>query len=158
MRMTSALIDSLARSPAILTDMLQDIPEGALKLRRKPGKWSIHENACHLAASDQMILERFQRFSHERHPTFKLYLPGTTVEDNLMDADMDVSMRDFSQSRKAMVELLRTFDDAQWSNAATHPEYALYNPYILLRHTLMHDHFHMYRIEELWLTREEYQA
>lgn len=42
------------------------------------------------------------------------------------------------------------------SRSARHPEYTLYTPYVMLRHMMMHDYLHMYRIEELWLTRPEY--
>ena len=47
-------------------------------------------------------------------------------------------------------------DAGTWQKTATHPEYAQYSFYILVRHILMHDHWHMYRMEELWLTRDEY--
>lgn len=36
------------------------------------------------------------------------------------------------------------------------PEYALYSLFILARHILMHDHGHIYRMEERWLTRDAY--
>ena len=52
--------------------------------------------------------------------------------------------------------LIRSADKSIWIKEAEHPEYHIYTPYIMLRHRLMHDHFHMYRIEELWLTNEEY--
>ena len=45
---------------------------------------------------------------------------------------------------------------ADWEKTATHPEYEQYSLIILARHILMHDHWHMYRMEELWLTRDEY--
>ena len=48
------------------------------------------------------------------------------------------------------------FDVEHWTRKAKHKEYIEYTPYIMLRHILMHDHFHMYRIEELWLTTDEF--
>jgi len=36
------------------------------------------------------------------------------------------------------------------------PEYENYSLFILVRHILMHNHWHMYRMEELWLTRDAY--
>jgi hypothetical protein len=58
--------------------------------------------------------------------------------------------------RKKQILLLENADDITWQKTATHPEYETYSLYILTRHTLMHDHWHMYRIEELWLTRDSY--
>ena len=155
MRLTTTMINALSHSPAILADMLRDIPADLRKQHRRPGKWSIHEHTCHLAQADLMILERFRTFAREEHPVFTLYLPGTTVEDNLMDLDLEEQMASFTHSRATMVELLNSYSSNVWERSAEHPEYTQYSPYILLRHTLMHDHFHMYRIEELWLTRAE---
>ncbi|MDA0195055.1 MAG: hypothetical protein O2951_08420 [Bacteroidetes bacterium] len=55
-----------------------------------------------------------------------------------------------------MVSLVKSFENDLWSKTAVHPEFNKYSHYILLRHAMMHDHFHMYRIEELWLTKDEY--
>ncbi|MDA1119365.1 MAG: hypothetical protein O2887_02525 [Bacteroidetes bacterium] len=51
---------------------------------------------------------------------------------------------------------MKSFENDLWSKTAVHPEFNKYSHYILLRHAMMHDHFHMYRIEELWLTKDEY--
>ncbi len=54
------------------------------------------------------------------------------------------------------MELLSKLDKSVWEKTATHPEYEHYSLYILARHILIHDHWHMYRMEELWLTRDDY--
>jgi hypothetical protein len=46
----AAIIDSLERSPAIIVPLVWEVPQVILKRRPKPGKWSAHEHACHLAA------------------------------------------------------------------------------------------------------------
>ena len=56
--------------------------------------------------------------------------------------------------RRKTVELARTLSPEDWRKEATQPEYEYYTAKILLRHMLMHDNLHMYRIEQLWLTRE----
>jgi hypothetical protein len=151
------LLNHLADTPAILTNLLRSIPKSEVKTARIRGKWSIHENACHLAESERMILDRFYVFGKESHPVFTPYLPGKTVSaDHLLDLDLDVQMQKFTELRNEMVALLRSFTPDIWSRDATHPEYKEYTPYILLRHILLHDHFHMYRMEELWLTHDAY--
>ncbi len=147
----------LAEAPNLLEDLLAEIPNDLLKIRRIKGKWSIHEHACHLAEAQRMIIGRFKRFKQEKNPTFVPYLPGTTVpDDNLAKMDLPEQLADFRANRQVMVDLLRSYTEADWSNEGSHPEYKQINALLWLRHVLMHDHFHMYRIEELWLTTEEY--
>ncbi len=62
----------------------------------------------------------------------------------------------FARCRNEQLVLLDGANDVAWQKQATHPEYESYSLYILTRHTLMHDYWHMYRIEELWLTRDKY--
>jgi hypothetical protein len=62
----------------------------------------------------------------------------------------------FSAGRNDQIAELEKATPDDWEKVATHPEYTHYTLYILARHILMHDHWHMYRMEELWLTRDEY--
>jgi hypothetical protein len=62
----------------------------------------------------------------------------------------------FTRYRYKQLLLLESADHITWKKTATHPEYEAYSLYILTRHVLMHDYWHMYRMEELWLTRDVY--
>lgn len=149
------IIIGLEQSPAILKHMITDIPTVMLKVQRRKGKWTIHENACHLAQAEKMINNRFRTFVNEESPTFDPYIPGDTVVDDLMQLDLEEEIENFITLRKDTVGLLKMFDQSIWKRKAVHPQYTDYDARILARHTLMHDHFHMYRIEELWLTKDE---
>jgi len=150
-------LDILAAAPALLEDLLNEIPVEMHKQRRIPGKWSIHEHAVHLEEAQKMIIERFKRFQQEEKPVFEPYLPGTTVSDDyLIDLDLATSLVDFRKNRQEMIDLLRTFTTEQWTNEGRHPEYQHISALLWIRHVMMHDHFHMYRIEELWLTTDPY--
>ncbi len=150
------IISCLEQSPKILSSMIEDIPFELLKTARKPGKWSIHENACHLSQAEHMINGRFTKFVEFENPAFEPYLPGSTVEENLLSLDLHDELAHFKQLRADTVDLLKMYDPSIWSRKANHPQYSKYDARILARHTLMHDHFHMYRIEELWLTKDEF--
>ena len=151
------LMESLSKTPFLLARMLEEIPKEKLKIRRKPGKWSIHENACHLAQAEKMIQDRFDYFSKEPNPVFHPYLPGETVSDqDLITMDINDELDSFAKLRTRTIEILETYEPALWDRSGSHPQYYEYTPKILLRHTVMHDHFHMYRIEELWLTTPDY--
>ena len=157
MNTITPLIDCLDQSPPILNDLIAGIPSEILKQRRIPGKWCIHEHACHLAQAEEMILQRFKSFKNLEYPEFQPFLPGETVSsDHLIYLNLDESIRMYAINRKKLIDLVNSFDESIWNKKATHHEYIEYNALILLRHTLMHDHFHMYRIEELWLTKDEF--
>lgn len=152
------LLDSLDKAPTILEDLISEIPQSVFKNKRIPEKWCIHEHTCHLYDAQKMMIDRFNIFKATKRPSFTPFLPGTndTPDDHLIDMDLKTSLEGFRTDRKSMVALLKTFTVEDWGNEATHPEYIQYNPKLFLRHIVMHDHFHMYRIEELWLTADGY--
>ena len=147
----------LELSPALLEELIDQIPSGLLKEQRIPGKWSIHQHACHLVDVQQMIISRFHTFQEQENPVFEVYLPGATFNDDfLMELELKQMVMNFPKLRLELLDTIAGYGSEIWGRSAIHPEYVEYNPHILLRHTLMHDHFHMYRIEELWLTQESY--
>jgi len=148
---------NLADAPILLKDLLRQIPPSLLKVRRHPERWSIHEHTCHLADVQPLLYDRFLTFKNADHPVFQPFLPGTNVDDShLLTMDLQAALHTFTLERARLLDQLETFTEADWRKQASHPEYNVYTPEILLRHVLMHDYLHMYRIEELWLTREGY--
>ncbi len=153
----SLLIDSLVNAPVILYNLAASIPNQQLKQRRIKNKWTIHEHICHLAEAEGMIHNRFQEFKNNPAPVFDAYLPESNIKtDQLLDLDLNVQMQRFKRVRGLTVDLVKSFNQLIWDRQAIHEEYDDYGAYILLRHVVMHDYFHMYRIEELWLTKDKY--
>jgi len=158
MQDTRYLLEGLSRTPSILSEFVKTIPEGKLDLRRGEGFWTIAEHVSHLAEVQPMLLDRFQRFMNESHPEFIPYIPKDDQEtyDTPVRMRVDAALAQFAQYRNKQLTLLESADDATWQKTATHPEYEVYSFYILVRHALMHDCWHMYRMEELWLTKDAY--
>lgn len=152
------LIDGLKGSIHVLTAFVESLPQEMLDLQRRHGFWTIAEHISHLAQVQPMLLERLERFKAEDQPVFVPYIPGEEEEasDTPLRMEMAVALEQFSQVRGQQIELLKGADQLTWQKMAQHPEYEQYGFYILTRHILMHDHWHMYRMEELWLTRDEY--
>ena len=152
------LLEGLGRTPKILSEFVKTIPEDKMDKRRGEGFWTVAEHVSHLAQVQPLLLDRFQRFMNEDHPEFIPYLPGNGDDepDTPFCMNMTTALEQFAQYRKKQLELLESADDITWRKTTTHPEYETYSLYILTRHTLMHDYWHMYRIEELWLTRDAY--
>jgi hypothetical protein len=154
---TKILIDNLENGPVILQNLLCPIPHNLMKKRRRKAKWSIHEHACHIVKAEEVLLNRFEKFVNEEMPFFDPYcVPHQHLDDTLLNLDLDEELNRFVSSRVEMIKLLRGLDGAIWSKHGIHDEYTMYTPYLMLRHALMHENFHMYRIEELWITKDEY--
>lgn len=150
----SQIIDGLKNSPLILMDFIESLPKETLKERRRLNKWSIHEHACHLAKVEEMIVGRLQTFIQEEKPVFVPYVPGKNVRtDDLIEMNLDQALADYTRRRNENIARLSSFNETSWNKAAEHPEYKIYTPFIMMRHVLFHDNFHLYRMEELWLTK-----
>jgi uncharacterized damage-inducible protein DinB len=158
MRDIRDLLEGLRRTPKILSEFVLAVPEDKIDWRRGEGFWTVAEHVSHLAQVQPMLLARLQRFLNEDHPDFVPYIPGSGEDepDTPPRMNMNAALEQFTQCRKNQLALLESAEDTTWKKTATHPEYELYSFYILTRHTLMHDYWHMYRMEELWLTRDAY--
>jgi hypothetical protein len=152
------LLEALRRTPKILSQFVQTIPQSKLDLRRGEGFWTVAEHVSHLAQVQPMLLERIERFMAEEHPEFAPYLPGGAKDepDTPPRMSMESALDQFALCRTRQLLLLEGADAITWKKTANHPEYDAYSLYILTRHVLMHDHWHMYRMEELWLTKDAY--
>jgi uncharacterized damage-inducible protein DinB len=152
------LIQGLQQTPRILSEFVHAIPAERLDLRRGEGFWTIAEHVAHLAQVQPMLLERMERFMTEDHPEFVPYFPGRTGEEPATPARMSMAsaLEQFGGCRDNQLRLLENADATTWKKTAVHPEYDAYSLYILARHVLMHDYWHMYRMEELWLTKDAY--
>ncbi len=152
------LLESLRRSPKILSQFVHSIPEGKLDVRRGEGFWTVAEHCSHLAQVQPMLLKRIERFMNEDKPEFVPYIPGAGKEepDSPPHMSIESALDQFARSRASQLQLLESADAITWKKTATHPEYDQFSLYILTRHVLMHDHWHMYRMEELWLTKDAY--
>ena len=152
------LLEGLRRAPKILAEFVNTVPKSKLDVRRGDGFWTIAEHVSHLAHVQPMLLDRLERFTNEEQPEFKPYIPGKgeDVPDTPFRMSMAVALDRFAEYRDKQLALLEKTDDTTWKKTASHPEYESYSFYILTRHVLMHDYWHMYRMEELWLTRDAY--
>ncbi len=153
-----AVFEGLSLSPKILRELVEAIPGPELIAVRRPGFWSIQDHVIHLADSQAKLYARLVRFRDEEHPEFMPNLPDPSAPPSPKPeiADAASALTEFAARREKMLARIEAYPLAVWRKTGAHPEYTLYTAFGLLRHILMHDHWHMYRIEELWLTRDEF--
>jgi hypothetical protein len=152
------LLDGLKRAPRILSAFVQTIPQDKLDRKRGEGFWTITEHVNHLAQVQPMLLARLERFMKEEHPEFVPFIPINASGESVPSPAMSTTsaLNQFADFRAKQLVILADADDIAWQKTATHPEYTSYSLYILTRHILMHDYWHMYRMEELWLTKDAF--
>ena len=149
------VVTSLERAPAIIVPLVREVPQAILKRRPKPGKWSAHEHACHLATIHPIMLARLDSMLTEQMPRIVPYFPSSDEENGaLLNVDLDEAMERFSRDRQRLVQRLRGLSAEDWQRTADHGEYTQYSVFIMFRHLAMHDMLHAYRIEELLLKND----
>jgi uncharacterized damage-inducible protein DinB len=152
----SDLIVSLEKSAAILTDFINSIPEGELKIKRRPGFWSVQHHVYHLADVQELLYRRLVKFNDEAKPVFAPFIPEKDDAKFAVYNSTAEALAGYQEIRRRQIDMLNSMDEERLYKKGSHPEYKTYTPMILIRHILFHDYWHMYRIEELWLTNDEY--
>jgi len=155
MNQEAIIVTALERAPALVVPLVHEVPQPILKRCPKPGKWSAHEHACHLAEIDPMLSSRLEAMLTDHQPRIKPYFPTSDQEDGaFLEVDLNEAMDRYTKGRQRLIERLRALSPEDWQRTAEHPEYTHYSVFIMFRHLTMHDMFHAYRIEELLLKND----
>jgi hypothetical protein len=155
MNQEAIIVTALERAPALVVPLVREVPQPILKRRPKPGKWSAHEHACHLAEIDPMLSSRLEVMLTDPQPRIKPYFPTSGQEDGaFLEVDLNEAMDRYTKGRQRLIERLRALSPEDWQRTAEHPEYTHYSVFIMFRHLTLHDMFHAYRIEELLLKND----
>jgi hypothetical protein len=148
------LIRGLTNNKRILRQLVSVIEPEAIQ-RRIGDYWTIYEHLDHLVVTQKMLLGRIGQFLVEERPVMKPYIPDDRPEvENASGSAADL-VAEFERLRDEQVVLIKRSKKGVWQKEGAHPEYRKYGFEILLRHMLLHDSFHMWRMEELWIEKEE---
>jgi uncharacterized damage-inducible protein DinB len=151
----ASVVEGLARGPGLVIPLVGEVPPANLKRRPRPGKWSVHEHACHLAAVHPLFFTRLDLMLSQDRPAIRPYLPDQDEPDDaLLKVDLDEALARFEADRRRLVERVRALAPEAWARTGAHGEYSHYSIFIMLRHVMMHDMLHAYRIEELLLKKD----
>jgi hypothetical protein len=150
-----SVINQLALGPALVRQLIYEMPPELRKRRPAAGMWSAHEHAAHLPAIHPLIHRRLNLMLTEPDPYIKSYEPSRDEPDGaLLKLDLDVEMDRFERDRAALIDLLRTLTPNQWAITAGHEEYNCYGVFVMFRHVALHDSHHVYKIEDRLLRKE----
>jgi DinB superfamily len=150
-----AVIEALERAPSVVLPLVREVPSAILKRRPKPGKWSAHEHACHLAMVHRVFFERLELILANPQPVITPYLPDQAdPDDMLLTVELEPALAQYVADRSRLIARLRQLKPDEWNRSAEHGEYSHYSMFIMFRHLALHDFLHAYRIEELLLKKD----
>lgn len=151
----AVVIEALERAPLVVVPLVREVPAAVLKRRPKPGKWSAHEHACHLAAVHRLFFDRLDLMLASPRPVITPYLPDQAdPDDMLLTMNLEQCLTQYVDDRLRLVARLEQLEPEHWKRTAEHGEYSHYSVFIMFRHLALHDFLHAYRIEELLLMKD----
>jgi hypothetical protein len=148
------VLDQLSRGPALIRQLIYEVPPELRKRRPAPGMWSAHEHAVHLPAVQPIMMRRLDDMLSRPNVHIKSYEPSRDEPDDaLLKLALDAEMDRFERERAAMIERLQILTPDQWAINAGHEEYAHYGVFIMFCHVALHDGHHAYKIEDRLLRK-----
>jgi uncharacterized damage-inducible protein DinB len=152
--MNKAFLDVLEGSKEILKQFVEQLTEAEIN-RRIKDYWTIYEHIDHLVVCQKLYLGRLGQFIKEDNPVMKPFTPedNPTIENR---KSTDRLIADFCALRDNQIKLIKKAKKDVWVKTGKHEEYERYSFEILIRHMILHDSYHMYRMEELWIEKEKY--
>src|SRR5258708_21298074 len=110
-----AVLAALERAPSIVIPLAREVPPSVVKRRPKPGKWSAHEHACHLATIHPVMFARLDLMLTDPRPRIVPYFPSAEEEEGaLLKVDLEQAMEHFSNDRRRLVERLQSLSAEDW--------------------------------------------
>lgn len=143
--------------PEVIENYFRQIPSNALDIKRNESAWTIREHLVHLLGVQEMLLSRMKKIIDEPSPAIEPYFPDKqSRNDTNTGIDFEELFIEYKNYRAKEILLIIDLPDSILDKSASHREYINYTIRLMVNHMIYHEYWHMYRIEEIWLTRDEY--
>jgi len=103
-----------------------------------------------------MLYARMLRIRDEEDVVITPYFPADELPQESLYESIEKAFIFYKELREKQTLLISQLEALDFEKEATHKEYIKYNIPLIINHIIFHEYWHMYRIEELWLTRDEY--
>jgi uncharacterized damage-inducible protein DinB len=156
MNLSSQEISTFENMPVIVEAFVSQIDAAYLDVRRGPAVWTIREHIYHIADVQELLLRRITMIQKTPKPVIEPYFPEHENDlGHKFKSTLD-ALAEYKKIRQSQLVLLKECTSDDLNRNAEHREYTHYNIPLIIRHMIFHEYWHMYRIEELWLTKDEY--
>jgi len=143
---SSAIGERLRRQLDALAQLIDGVPRAELD-KRVAGKWSVTENAAHLARHTELTIERVRRILTDPEPTFP---PYRAEQDAEWPAWQSRSFEDVVERLRAtradLVALVTNLTPEQLARTARHARFGPLTLRTWLEFFLAHEGHHLYVI------------
>ena len=150
------LLSTLRSLPDIIGTYVSNIPEELLDRKRNEEAWTIREHIYHIAFVQEMLYSRLLKIKEEERPVITPYFPEE--KEGAPYDSVQHAVSHYKAVRERQLALINQLAEADFQREAKHGEYISYNIPIIINHMIFHEYWHMYRLEEIWLTKDEYFA
>ena len=149
-------IEVLKLNKNILKQFVGEMTENEIHNKIKD-YWTIYEHLVHLVQSQKVFLNRIIIFEKEDKPIMVPSGPNNDGSKNEVENKKNIKdlLEEFIKLRDEQIEKINIFGEKIFNKEGQHNEYKKYSFEILIRHFILHDSFHMCRMEELWIKKEE---
>lgn len=149
-------LDTLKNLPEIIEKYISAIPLERIDLKRGNDVWTIREHICHIAGVQKMLLGRIELIMNNDKPVIEPYFPEKDIDVLSKYKSIEEAFKEYKTARKDQIKLLKKCSENDFMKRARHKEYSNYTIPLIVKHMIFHEYWHMYRIEEVWLTNDEY--
>ena len=146
------LLATLSELPNIIEMYVSNIPVEVIDIKRTSTAWTIREHIYHIVSVQQLLYERIDYIRTSEKAIITPFFPENQVDTNQRYKNLDAAFNEYKALRKRQITLLKKLSTKDFLKEAEHGEYTQYNIPIVLNHMISHEYWHMYRIEELWIT------
>lgn len=143
--------------PFVIENYLAQIPEESRVIKRNADTWTIKEHIFHLVGVQEMLIGRMNKIIQENDPKIEPYFPDKEKDTKKEKyRSINSALKDYKRFRKQETAIIKNLDNITLDKTADHKEYIKYTIRLMISHMIYHEYWHMYRIEEIWLTKDEY--
>jgi uncharacterized damage-inducible protein DinB len=141
----------------LLTQLIESMTETEINNKIKD-YWTIYEHLVHLVQSQKVFTDRIKIFENDDNPIMIPSGPEKDGSKNATEKQKNIKelLKEFCELRNEQIEYIKVSGEKILNKNGLHKEYKKYSFEILIRHYILHDYFHMCRMEELWIKKEEY--
>ena len=147
----TAIVATMKSIPAVLQNLLADLPDALWCRRPAPDAWCLNEVLAHLRDVEREVnLPRLQTFLHEENPFITADDTDLWVsERNYSKQDGEKALAEFVAARMETLAVLASLDDVAWQRSGRH---AIFGPVTLeeqLGFVAEHDRVHIRQVYDL---------
>jgi hypothetical protein len=144
-------ISLLEKTPRLLETLLGDLPEELLHWKPAADRWSISEVLAHLAALEQVYVERALRMVAEESPALAKYdQADAAARGEYSRGSARANLAHFTQARHSTLALLAGFQRSAGARTGVHSELGSITLAQMLHEWANHDLGHLRQMEELY--------